>query len=351
MAEMGSNNNVGNKYFQARLIFADGTDKVVDIEKKDGNGNSFSTQDFTKKDRLCTYDVSKDVYTLTLIDGNTAKEDLAGYENFFYDTKFTVDGSLRSGSTAFTGATANEAQGNVSRAYFYDTATVFVRYDTDEYKVVTGKSVKDWRATTINSNAVKLRMLTEADKNSQYIGAAFIDLGNASNTPGGSDKTYAVALDGSREEKIGSTTYTVVKAWNGTEEKEYKHEGTFNGGIAAGTIFEYSADGEDTVKITLCNTTDTQVQTYDAGSGEITFPASPSIANLNTSNSKIDSKDTVVLYVDSANGKGETEGEIQLAPKFDGDSNNHDKNVSVYVDNGDDQITVIVVDVQNKIDW
>ena len=94
---------------------------------------------------------------------------------------------------------------------------------------------------------------------------------------------------------------------------------------------------------------DIKVKTYDVGSGEITFK--DAITNLTASNSKIDSKDTVVLYVDSANGKGETEGEIQLAPEFDGDSNNHDKNVSVYVDQGDDQITVIVVDVQNKIDW
>ena len=104
------------------------------------------------------------------------------------------------------------------------------------------------------------------------------------------------------------------------------------------------------------------VQTYDAGSGEITFAAGKNengqvtpvtIANLTESNSKIDSKDTVVLYVDSANGKGEKDGEIQLAPVFNGDTTkNTDKNVTVYVEKGEkNNITVIVVDVQNNMDW
>ncbi len=352
VVEMGNSNTVGSKYYQARMIFADGTDKVVDIEKKDGNDVAFSSANFAQySNMLCTYDESKGVYTLTFINGNTAATDFAGYENFYYTKSAVVDGSIRNSDGNYYGDASANTDKQVSRAYFYDNATVFVKYKTDEYKVVTGKSVKDWDSTTVSGTGTTVRLLTEKDKNSQYIGAAFIDLGSRNNTPGGSDKTYAVALSDSRTDKVDGTTYTIVNAWNGTEAKDYKYEGTLNGnrGIAKGQLFEYSADGEDTVDITLCTTTDTQVKTYDVGSGEITFK--DAITNLTASNSKIDSKDTVVLYVDSANGKGETEGEIQLAPEFDGDSNNHDKNVSVYVDQGDDQITVIVVDVQNKIDW
>ena len=351
LVEMGNSNTVGSKYYQARMIFADGTDKVVDIEKEDGNDAAFSSANFAQySNMLCTYDESKGVYTLTLINGNTAATDLAGYENFYYTKSAIVDGSIRNNDgTYYSNASANADQ-HVSRAYFYDNATVFVKYKTDEYKVVTGKSVKDWDSTTVSGTGTTVRLLTEKDKNSQYVGAAFIDLGSRNNTPGGSDKTYAVALDSSYTDKIDGTTYTIVKAWNGTEEKEYKYEGTISGGIAKGAVFEYSADGEDTVDIDVVNTVDTQVKTYDEGSGEITFSAA-SIANLTSSNSKIDSKDTVVLYVDSDKAVGETDGEIQLAPEFNGDGNNHDNNVSVYVDQGDDQITVIVVDVKNKLDW
>ena len=145
------------------------------------------------------------------------------------------------------------------------------------------------------------------------------------------------------------TTYTMVKAWNGTEEATYKYEGTKT--ISKGQIFEYSADGEGTVDITTYTGTTTQVKTYDAGSGEITFSAT-SITNLTNGNSKIDSKDTVVLYVDSEKGTGEKSGEIQLAPHFNGDSANNDNNVTVYVEEGEnDNITVIVVDVQNNMNW
>ena len=357
IVKMGESSTVGSKYYQARLILADGTDKVVDVEKKDGNGNALSS-DFSQYDNmLATYDVSKNVYTLTVINGQSAKGDMAGYENFYYTKSATIDGSIRATSTngKFSDNSNNTAKG-VSRAYFYDTATVFVKYKGDDYKVVSGKTVKGWKETKVST---KVRLLSEADKNSQYVGAAFVDLGE-DNTPGGSDKTYAVALDSSYSEKIDGTTYTMVKAWNGTEEATYKYEGTKT--ISKGQIFEYSADGEGTVDITVYGGTDAMVQTYDAGSGEITFAAGKNengqvtpvtIANLTESNSKIDSKDTVVLYVDSANGKGEKDGEIQLAPAFNGDTTkNTDKNVTVYVEKGEkDNITVIVVDVQNHIDW
>ena len=272
VVELGNSNTVGSKYYQARLILADGTDKVVDVEKKDGNdhdlvptGKTFA--DF--KDTLASYDVSKDVYTLTMINGDTAKADLAGYENFYTTTGATIDGSIRTSSGNFTAGTANVAP-TVSRAYFYDTATVFVKYKTDEYKVVSGKNVKGWDKTTVTGSA---KLLSEADKNSQYVGAAFVDLGSRNTTPGGSDKTYAVALESSYTDKVDGTTYTMVKAWNGTEEKTYKYEGTKD--IAAGQIFEYSADGEDTVDITVYTSKDTQVKSYDEGSGEIDF-ADPS---------------------------------------------------------------------------
>ena len=351
IVKMGESSTVGSKYYQARLILADGTDKVVDIEKKDGNGvalapNATNTEFNAYENMLATYDVSKDVYTLTVINGKTAKGDLAGYENFYYATTATIDGSVR-GTFSYGNNNADKA---ASRAYFYDTATVFVKYKTDDYKVVSGKTVKGWDKTTVGGgSSTAIRMLAEADKNSQYIGAAFVDLGD-DNTPGGSDKTYAVALDSSYTDKIDGTTYTMVKAWNGSEEVTYKYEGTKT--IKKGQIFEYSADGEDTVDIDVYNGTTTQVQTYDEGSGEITFADKIDNGLEDKSNLKIDSKDTVVLYVDSANGKGETEGEIQLAPEFNGDKDNHDDNVTVYIEKGEkDNITVIVVDVKNKIDW
>lgn len=147
---------------------------------------------------------------------------MAGYENFYYTSSATIDGSVRSGSK-FNAAAANKEKNDVSRAYFDDNATVFVKYKDDDYKVVTGEAARKWDEITPSM----VRMLTEEKSNSQYIGVAYIDLGDK-NVPGGSDKTYAVALDDSYTSKIDGTTYTIVKAWNGTEETEYKYEGTLS---------------------------------------------------------------------------------------------------------------------------
>ena len=353
VVEVGNSNTVGSKYYQARLILADGTDKVVNVEKNDGNDEALidlksdgKTPDFEKySNKLAAYDVSKDVYTLTFITTDSSQTDMAGYENFYYTSSATIDGSVRSGSE-FNAAAANKEKNDVSRAYFDDNATVFVKYKDDDYKVVTGKAARKWDKITPSM----VRMLTEEKSNSQYIGVAYIDLGDK-NVPGGSDKTYAVALDDSYTSKIDGTTYTIVKAWNGTEETEYKYEGTLSGGIKKGSVFEYSSNGDGTVDIDKLTATTTQVKTYDKGSGEITFADADTVTNLTGSNSKIDAKDTTVLFVDSDAATGETNGEIQLAPEFNGDATNHDDNVTVYVDSGDDCITLIVVDVQNKMAW
>ena len=359
---LGNSSTVGSKYYQARLILADGTDKVVDVEKKDGNDaplapNATEREFNAYKNMLATYDVSKDVYTLTVINGNTANENLAGYENFYYTTSATIDGSIRDASNnkKFSDNSNNTAK-DVSRAYFYDTATVFVKYKNNDYKVVTGKAIKGWDKTTVSGNGTVVRMLTEKDNNSQYAGVAFVDLGSKPSIPGSSDKTYAVALDKSYTTKEGSTTYTIISAWNGSEEAEYKYEGTFSTAIAKGDVFEYSSNGDGTYDITpLTAAVTTQVKTYDEGSGEISFSAPDSgehsIANLTVNNSKIDTKDSKVLYVDSANAKGVAGGSIQLANEFNGDKNNNDNNVTVYVDDGDDCITLIVVDISNNMDW
>ena len=353
VVEVGNSNTVGSKYYQARLILADGTDKVVNVEKNDGNDEALidlksdgKTPDFEKySNKLAAYGVSKDVYTLTFITTDSSQTDMAGYENFYYTSSATIDGSVRSGSK-FNAAAANKEKNDVSRAYFDDNATVFVKYKDDDYKVVTGEAARKWDEITPSM----VRMLTEEKSNSQYIGVAYIDLGDK-NVPGGSDKTYAVALDDSYTSKIDGTTYTIVKAWNGTEETEYKYEGTLSGGIKKGSVFEYSSNGDGTVDIDKLTATTTQVKTYDKGSGEITFADADTVTNLTGSNSKIDAKDTTVLFVDSDAATGETNGEIQLAPEFNGDATNHDDNVTVYVDSGDDCITLIVVDVQNKMAW
>ena len=341
LVEAGKSSGVSSKY-EARLIFADGTDKVVETKRTWGDkGKDDVAQAITATPTLVTYDVSKDVYTLTKID----KNDPAGYDKYVEMCKATVDGSA-TGTDVYSNS-SDTVVANKTKLYFESTGIVFVRQDSGsknedpEFKVVSGKTAANWDLKDALKNSLTVRAVADVTNNNWYAQAAVVDFG-ANKTSGSSDKTYAVALGSSYLNKDGGTTYTMVKAWNGTEEKTYKYEGT-DVKLVGGDIFEYSADGEDTVDITKCATTVTKVQNYDEGTGDIVLTD----ALATGCDSKIDSKDTVVLYVDSDAGEGVGSGEIRQANKFNGGSDDDVANVAVFSEKNEDQITVLVVDVNN----
>ena len=343
LVEAGSTNSAVSSKYEARLIFADGSDKVVEIKKyweDDSSKHPTSiTQTITAEPKLVTYDVSKDVYTLTEI----SKTDRAGYDAYIEMTAATVDGSA-------TGSINTTVSDNASKLYFENTGIVFVRqddgtgHDDPEFKVVSGKTAANWDLKSTLKNQLTVKAVADTSNSNLYAQVAVVNFG--SNKPSGSsDKTYAVALDASYTSKENGTTYTLVKAWNGTEEKTYKYDGTISGGIPAGTIFEYSADGEDTVDITVCNTVKDRVKSYDEGTGDIVLDK----ALATGCKSKIDSKDTVVLFVDSDANAGVGSGEIRQANLYNGGNDKNRANVAVFSEANEDQITVLVVDVNNDI--
>ena len=339
VVELGNSNSVGSKYYQARMIFSDGTDKVVDVEKKDGNNKSIANfNDYAHT--LVTYDISKNVYTITAVKDDKSAQD-AGYDAYKCNddtATVTVDTSVR-----YTGG----------RVYFEDDAVVFVAYKNGDYKVVTGKSVAGWKET----KAKTVKSLITMDDNTKKASVAFVDLA-AANVPGGSDTTYAVALDKTYTNKVDGTTYYFTKAWNGTEEVLYKSEDTTI--FKKGDVFEYSADGADTVSVDKVVMTNTQVASYSNGDisfkDDIAYDNAPHSEKLTAGDIRaIDGKDTVVLYVDSDNAKGVGDGEIRVGNAYNNAGKDTDKaNVSVNIAYGDGAasdgyVTVIVVDVNNNI--
>ncbi|MDY3617393.1 S-layer homology domain-containing protein [Agathobaculum sp.] len=333
VAEVKQTSGVGSVW-QARVIFADGSDKVVTVDEVDG---ADPTTKNVADGFLATYTVSKDKYSFTTID-TTEK---AGYANLLTGTGLKIDGKA-TGTMDLNGASGTHS------VYFDGNTVAFVRSENDKYKVVKGTDVKNWKETT----GVGLTALAEVSSGNNYAKIAYIDL-NTTKVPGGSDKTYAVALDSSYTENIDGTTYTMIKAWNGTEETVYKIDGSLT--FAKGDVFEYSVDSEgvaDVTKLADDGATNekvlatTQVTSYDEGTGDIGLLE----AVATGSKSKIDSKDTVVLYVDSDAKIGVGDGEVQVAEDTDGDGNK-ENNVTVYSEKDEDQILVIVVDVNNNMDW
>ena len=345
LVDAGANSGVSSKK-EARLIFADGTDKIVEIKKywEDDSTKGEVIQagtDYLKTPILVTYDVSKDVYTLTKVDA----DDTAGY-----DTYVTVTGDSVKVDGSVTGTIASsDGANNLSKLYFESTGIVFVRYDAGvdnddpSFKVVTGKTASNYDKSLKGALAV-----ANKSSNTYYAQVAMIDFGTAK-TGGSSDDNYLVALDDSYTSKIDGTTYTMVKAWNGSEEKVYKSEDSVT--LSAGDVFKYTEDGEDAISIEeLKSQKSAYVSAYDEGTGDITLMDSSKNEISSTASvcyDKVDSKDTVVFYVNSDDGVGVANGEIRLADYYDDNQAEDHVNVRVYSED-DDQITVLVVDVNNN---
>ena len=345
LVDAGANSGVSSKK-EARLIFADGTDKIVEIKKywEDDSTKGEVIQagtDYLKTPILVTYDVSKDVYTLTKVDA----DDTAGY-----DTYVTVTGDSVKVDGSVTGTIASsDGAKNLSKLYFESTGIVFVRYDAGvdnddpSFKVVTGKTASNYDKSLKGALAV-----ANKSSNTYYAQVAMIDFGTAK-TGGSSDDNYLVALDDSYTSKIDGTTYTMVKAWTGSEEKVYKSEDSVT--LSAGDVFKYTEDGEDAISIEeLKSQKSAYVSAYDEGTGDITLMDSSKNEISSTASvcyDKVDSKDTVVFYVNSDDGVGVANGEIRLADYYDDNQAEDHVNVRVYSED-DDQITVLVVDVNNN---
>ena len=406
-----------NSKWEARLIFADGTDKVVEIEKKwddkdDGvaiaefhEGNKQNPNTTTIKDgkftgtetkaapMLVSYEVSKDVYTLTRLGAvNTDVKDAKDIETNGYD-EYVTAGSVKTDGSIKGTVTLSDAS-TISRLYYEATGVVFVKSKADangddgDYKVVTGKTASGYDRTLRAVAAV-----ANKSGNSYYAQAAFIDLGTDST--GGSSDNYAVVLK-NVEKKTGTANGTVyvITAWNGTEQITVTTDDSKAADMSKGDIFSYSATGDTLADIEYSENkqADYYVTAYDDASGDISlynlgkdakWVAAGGTDADNDAYTVVDSKNTVILFVDSDAGKGETGytmADIDLARTFDSDFWSKGKlpaindiqisgkdavdakdkdntltedavpNVHVFVDSAsDDQITVIVVDVQHDI--
>ena len=334
--ETGSSNGLGSSKV-ADVLFADGTRKTVDLDSDSEFGPSAGQTGVKEAaPQLATYEVSKGKYTFKAV----SEKALNGYDEYATGSNLTIDGKVKAATLKKANTTAN--------VFMKDTGVVFVQYKKNgdyEYKVVTGKDAANWKETTIS-----LQALVKKDSGVNYAEMAVVTMAN--NIPGGSDSTYAFALDDSYEQTIDGTKYTFVEAWNGSESVTMKSEDKVS--IAAREAFEYSVNADGTYDLTKLSDRDsatqkyavTQITSYDKTSGELTF-----VANPVSSEYKI-TKDTVVLYVDSDAKKGAGEFDIETAidTNNDGKIDANDKaNVIYYSESGDDYIRLIVVDTNNEM--
>ena len=338
--ETGSSNGLGNSKV-ADLMFSDGSRKTVELDSDSEYGYNNTPVTFGSP-KLATYEVSKGKYTLKKVSG-TARN---GYDIYATAKSQDVDGNIKGNVTL-----AGQETGDNNKLFFKSDAVVFVKYKTDDYKVVTGKDVANWSKTTLKS----VEALGELTSGNAYAQVAVVTMDTK--LPGASNSNYAYALDDPYEQTIDGTKYTFIKAWDGTNEVTFKSEDT-NTGITKRTAFEYSNNSDGTVdltrldnKQTMNSTTSkyteyyalTKITSYDEGTGAITF--ADTNCDLSTKN-KIKAGETTILYVNSDDKVGVGAFDIDIAEDVNADGT-VENNVIVYSEAGDDYINLIVVDVNN----
>ena len=392
LVEAAAKGGTGSKW-EARMIFADGSDKTVDIEKnwedKDNSSHAIGKMvEGTNAPVLVTYSVSNGVYTLTKIgtahtyDGDTDFE-TAGYDAYAAVTTTAsskTDGSIKDVTVNVTNYDKTTA--TATKLYYESTGVVFVKYKvkTDgsaDYKVVSGKTASGYNKALTAASAV-----VNKSGNSYYAQAAYINLGTGS-TGGGADN-YAVVTGDVVKNTESSTVYE-IPAWNGKEAITVKTDDSSAKSLSKGDLFTYTGDVAS-ADIDAKNANEYYVANYDSASGDITLLAKGSgdkFYSLKDGDkyNKVDSKDTVVIYVNSDDSEGVADGTITLQYLFDSDfckvtagatgtetnpgsdtalsgkytvytstnlSEDNAPNVKAYFDD-DDQITVLVVDVNRNI--
>ena len=216
----------GNR-FVAIVIKADGSTQKMTLKKSDGyNGTSVDEDkdllDSTIKNgaspKLISYSKSGDEYKIKLM----SKQETAGYDKFEGPVSKNTIKNKR-----FVASTVKAID---------DSATVFVRYKTDSYKVITGKDLKNWK----DSSEFVSTVLADNNNGVPYAKVVLADRAGDSMS-GGSDVNYAYVYTVEAGSNVDEDKYEVYYAWNGSETVELWSDDGKN--VSTGNVIEYSIDG------------------------------------------------------------------------------------------------------------
>ena len=219
----------GNKW-QATLLKTDGSEETVTLKKSEAiNGKDVETAGYAEFDGATTAGAAK----VKIVTYTKSSDE--------YKLKVVGDGSYKANYDVFTGTVGNNhvennklVKGSVKA--INEDATVFVRYKTDSFKVITGKTLRDWKETSVFTSSV----LADQTNGVNYAKVVYVDLGDDS-IKGGSDVNYGYVFEATQSTDADETDYHVYQIWNGSETLEVWTED--GDAVVRGNVIKYSLDG------------------------------------------------------------------------------------------------------------
>ena len=301
---------------QAKLLFADGTTKVVTTDKK-----------YTDTMGLVTYEVKKGEYVLTEAKTNSGDADKAGFD------------------LIVTGKYVNSSgKGKIGGERIADDAVIFVKDSADKFSTMAGSDFAKYSTTSVVDKNITAYANKDNSTGYNSIVLAYVEL-NAKVNSITSNYGYVTSAVSTTKNKDGETVSSFT-FWDGaTEHKDIMTDEKVS--LSKGDIFTYEENKNGSYTVTeVDNLLRTAIIAYNEKNGDIRFTD----ASLSDKGSNVNAeitKDTVIIGINSDDKAG-VEGTVPTIAIETATSGVYQAN-AYYVMGAGDEVKLLVVDTYGNI--
>ena len=301
---------------QAKLLFADGTTKVVTTDKK-----------YTDAMGLVTYEVKKGEYVLTEAKTNSGDADKAGFD------------------LIVTGKYVNSSgKGKIGGERIADDAVIFVKDNAGKFSTMAGSDFAKYSTTSVVDKNITAYANKDNSTGYNSIVLAYVEL-NAKVNSITSNYGYVTSAVSTTKNKDGETVSSFT-FWDGaTEHKDIMTDEKVS--LSKGDIFTYEENKNGSYTVTeVDNLLRTAIIAYNEKNGDIRFTD----ASLSDKGSNVNAeitKDTVIIGINSDDKAG-VEGAVPTIAIETATSGVYQAN-AYYVMGAGDEVKLLVVDTYGNI--
>ena len=301
---------------QAKLLFADGTTKVVTTDKK-----------YTDTMGLVTYEVKKGEYVLTEAKTNSGDADKAGFD------------------LIVTGKYVNSSgKGKIGGERIADDAVIFVKDSAGKFSTMAGSDFAKYSTTSVVDKNITAYANKDNSTGYNSIVLAYVEL-NAKVNSITSNYGYVTSAVSTTKNKDGETVSSFT-FWDGaTEHKDIMTDEKVS--LSKGDIFTYEENKNGSYTVTeVDNLLRTAIIAYNEKNGDIRFTD----ASLSDKGSNVNAeitKDTVIIGINSDDKAG-VEGAVPTIAIETDKSGVYQAN-AYYVMGAGDEVKLLVVDTYGNI--
>ena len=331
---------------KAKILKMDktGSTEIVDIDNDPGTG--YVAKNALKEGAVYEYSVKSGEYRF---------KELSTTKDYFGDYTAMNNGAPSDTSSGLAVAGSANADKSIGGTTVDDSAKIILitNYDqsTADYKVITGKQFKSLTVGAASNNALTkggIAAFTSKVDGVTRVTYGVVAVQGIANSFVTNDNYCYVTADSYATD----SGYIVYSVWTGTEEVKVQEKGSNQTTRNKGDVLGYSSiTKEEGLSDGVIGTIEDVDDNFGLVDNGVVYGVNDkqTKVSLNGSDKAEVNSDTVVLYVDTDDHKGYTEGSIVEANDF---NNGKIANVMYVLDtpgNYSSDVTLLIVDVKNNL--